>query len=101
MRYDTRISFIAEVQGAYDDATGNYGTATLTTVVAYANIIEAIPQDRTNWKYGSKRQGTLHAHLQNALRGILPQYAVIEGKRYDILETRYAGTYYLLGGEVV
>lgn len=101
MRYDKRISFVAETKGTYDDDTGNYGPAVLATVIAYANIIEAPPQDSQNWKYGSKRQGGLHAHLQTALRGIVPQYAVIDGTRYEILEMRYAGTYYLLGGAVI
>jgi len=101
MRYDKRISFVAETQGAYDEDTGNYGPATLTTVVAYANIIEAAPLDTSNYRYGSKRQGALHAHLHNALTGIVPQYAIVEGTRYEILEMRYSGEYYLLGGAVV
>ena len=64
MRYDKEVFFELVTPGTYDETTGDYGEASVTSERRLASVYDT-RQETMQIVYGGVKRGSLTVHLQN------------------------------------
>ncbi|WP_066925552.1 hypothetical protein [Murdochiella massiliensis] len=86
MRYDKRIFFVSQVDGEYDQTTGDYLEPEIVKTEVYAAVHDT-NEETLKLLYGDIRQKSFTVHILGRYEKAF-RYILIDGKSYHVDLTR-------------